>query len=345
LSFLKLMLKKFILFWNGNELSNNKDFYFFARSAPILKLLIWRFIIYFPFGLIAPLALAGVILSHKNKKDVVILEIFLFVYMLSVVFFFITARYRVPILPVLILFSAYTLNWLYSTIKQKRGFEFWKYLITLLVILILANLAVPGYSNTNPGQAHYSLGVLYSKKGDKIKSEEEYKKAILYNPNLGNAYANLGAIYGDQGKHQLALEYYQKALQNGADSAFVFYNAGIEYHNQGQLDQAQEMYRSSLFLREDDPKVHYLLGEIYLQKGMLEEALKEYQNTIRYDHQYALAFYRLGIIYNQMGRKKEAIDNFENFLFLWNGDPSQIENVKRILQELKGSPQPDTGFK
>ena len=345
LSFLKLMLKKFILFWNGNELSNNKDFYFFARSAPILKLLIWRFIIYFPFGLIAPLALVGVILSHKEKRDVVILEIFLFVYMLSVIFFFITARYRVPILPILILFSAYTLNWLYSTIKQKRGFEFWKYLMILLIILILVNLAIPGYSTDNPGQAHYSLGVLYSKKGDKIKSEEEYKKAILYNPNLGNAYANLGAIYGDQGKHQLALEYYQKALQKGADSAFVFYNTGIEYHNQGQIDQAEEMYRSSLLLREDDPKVHYLLGEIYLQKGALEEAIKEYQNTIRYDPQYALAFYRLGIIYNQMGRKKEAIDNFENFVHLWNGNPSQIENVKRILQELKGSPQPDTGFK
>jgi len=345
LSFLKLMVKKFILFWNGNELSNNKDFYFFARSAPILKLLIWRFILYFPFGLIAPLALVGVILSHKEKRDVVILEIFLFVYMLSIILFFITARYRVPILPVLILFSAYTLNWLHSTIKQRNIFEFWKYLIIILVILILVNLSIPGYSNANPGQAHYSLGVLYSKKGDKIKSEEEYIKAISYNPNLGNAYANLGAIYGDQGKHQLALEYYQKALQNGADSAFVFYNMGIEYHNQGQIDQAEEMYRSSLLLREDDPKVHYLLGEICLQKGTLEAAITAYQSTIKYDPQSAMAFYRLGIIYNQMGRKKEAIDSFENFVHLWNGDPSQIENVKRILQELKGSSQTDTGFK
>jgi tetratricopeptide (TPR) repeat protein len=333
--FLKLMLKKFILFWNGNELSNNKDFYFFARSAPLLKLLIWRFIIYFPFGLIVPLALVGIILSHQTKKDVLILEIFLLVYMITVILFFVTERYRVPILPILILFAAYALDWLTSMIKRRKIFELGKYLLILLVILILVNIEIPGYSSANPGQAYYTLGVVYSQKGDKIKAEEEYKKAILYNPNLGNAYANLGAIYGDQGKHQLALEYYQKALQVGVDSAFVFYNIGIEYFNQGQLDQAKKNYELSLALREDAPEVHYLLGETYLQKGMVEEAIKEYKNTIRYDPGNASAFYRLGTIYNQMGKKEEAIENLESFVNLWKGDPSQIESVTRLIEELK----------
>jgi tetratricopeptide (TPR) repeat protein len=334
--FLKLMLKKFILFWNGNELSNNKDFYFFARSTSILKLLIWRFIIYFPFGLFAPLALVGIILSHKAKKDILILEIFLLVYMITVILFFVTERYRIPVLPVLILFAAYALDRFTSMIKQSKIFELGKYLLILLVILILVNIEIPGYSSANPGQAYYALGVVYSKKGDMIKAEEEYKKAIWYNPNLGNAYANLGAIYGDQGKHQLALEYYQKALQAGVDSAFVFYNIGIEYYNQGQLDQAQKNYELSLALREDDPEVHYLLGETYLQKGIVEEAIKEYKNTIRYDPDNASAFYRLGAIYQQMGKKEEAIDSYENFVHLWKGDPTQIENIRRLIQELKG---------
>jgi Tfp pilus assembly protein PilF len=337
--FLKLMLKKFILFWNGNEISNNKDFYFFARSAPLLKLLIWRFIIYFPFGLFAPLALVGIILSHKTKKDILILEIFLLVYMITVILFFVTERYRIPVLPVLILFTAYALDWFTSMIKQRKIFELGKYLLIVLVILILVNIEIPGYSSANPGQAYYTLGVIYSQKGDMIKAEEEYKKAIWYNPNLGNAYANLGAIYGDQGKHQLALEYYQKALQAGVDSAFVFYNIGIEYYNQGQLDQAQKNYELSLALREDDPEVHYLLGETYLQKGMVEEAIKEYKNTIKYDSSNTSAFYRLGAIYHKMGKKEEAIDNYENFVHLWKGDPSQIENIRRLLQELKGESQ------
>jgi tetratricopeptide (TPR) repeat protein len=341
--FLKLMLKKFALFWNGNELSNNRDFYFFARSAPILKPLIWIFIIYFPFGFIAVLALTGVILFHlkssfrvvKERDYAQLLEIFIFVYMLSVILFFVTARYRVPVLPILLIFAAFALERFYFTLKHRGFLEFGKYLLVLVIILVLVNIRIPGYSTANPGQAYYTLGVVYAKKGNMTMAEEEYRKAVSYNPGLGNAYANLASIYGDQGKHDVALEYYQKALENGADSAIVYYNLGVEYYNQGLLDQALEDCKTSLYLREDDPKVHYLLGEIYLRKGMSEEAIGEYQNTIKYDPQNALAFYRLGTIYQQNGNRKEAIDNFENFVRLWNGDPAQVETVRKIIDELK----------
>jgi tetratricopeptide (TPR) repeat protein len=333
--FLKLMAKKFALFWNGNELSNNRDLYFFARSAPLLKLLIWRFVIYFPFGLIAPLALVGIILSHKNSKDVLVLELFLFVYMLSVVLFFVTARYRVPIVPILILFAAYATDRLVYMIKKKRTSEPVKYLLVFLIILIPMNIEIPGYSAENPGQAHYALGSVYSQKGDKVKAAEEFQRAIYYNPNLAEAYVNLGSIYGDQGEHELALEYYDKALEKGADSAFVLYNIGIEYQNQGLFDQAQENYELSLSLRDDNPKVHHLLGEIYLKKGLVQKARGEYEKTLRYDPRYALAFYRLGVISHQMGEREEAIRNLERFVELWDGEPERIERVIALLRELK----------
>jgi Tfp pilus assembly protein PilF len=336
LRFITLMVKKFALFWNGNELSNNRDFYFFARSAPLLKLLIWRFLIYFPFGLIAPLALLGIILSHKEGRDVLVLEIFLFIYMFSIILFFVTARYRVPLIPVFLLFSAYALDRLISMIGKRKIAQFGKCLLIFLVVLIPVNIRMPAYSSANPGKAHYSLGVLYSKRGDKTRAKEEYQKAVLYDPNLAEAYVNLGSICGDEGKHELALDYYQKALQSGADSAFVLYNIGIEYHNQNLLVQAQRNYELSLSVRDDNPKVHYLLGEIYRRKGRTEEAAREYETTLRHDPGYALAFHRLGTIYRQIGKREEAIESFESFLRLWEGGPDQIEDVLRLLEELKG---------
>ncbi len=335
LSFFKLMTKKLILFWNGNELSNNRDFYFFARSAPVLKPLIWHFVIYFPFGLIAPLAIIGIILSHREKKDVVALEIFLFLYMVSIVAFFVTARYRVPLIPVFVLFSAYALDRLASQIKKRRVPEFARYLAALLAIAIPVNLPVPGYSGANPGQAHYTLGVIYADKGEIEKAEEQYKKAVDYNPGLSEAYVNLGSIYGDRGDHQMALYYYRTALKQGADSAFVLYNIGIEYHNQGLLDQAEESYRQSLSLRDENPKAHYLLGEILLRKNILNRAIEQYESAVSYDPQYAMAFHRLGTIYLQMGEKEEAIASLENFVRLWRGDQAQLEQVVRLLKELK----------
>lgn len=338
-TFLKLMLKKIILFWNGNELSNNRDFYFFSRSAPLLKLLIWRFVIYFPFGLFASLALVGMVLSHKEKKDVLILEIFLFTYMLSIILFFVNARFRVPVIPILILFSACALDQFISRMKQRKFSELGKYLLFLLIVLIPVNFEIPGYSTENTGQAHYTLGVVYNMKGDTTKAAEQYEKALQYNSNLAEAYANLGSIYGHQGKHELSIEYYQIALQKGLDSAFVFYNIGIVYHQQGLLDQAQKNYELSLSIRDKNPKVHYLLGGIYLRKQMLDQAVEEYNKTIRDDPGFALAYYQLGTIYNQMGKREEAIEKLETFVRLGKGEPGQIENATRLLRELKGKPE------
>ncbi len=340
LSFFKLMGKKLILFWNGNELANNRDFYFFARSAPVLRPLIWHFIIYFPFGLIAPLAIIGIILSHREKKDVAILEIFLLVYMVSIVLFFVTARYRVPLIPVLVLFGAYALDRFASQIKKRRVPEFARYLAALLAIAIPINLPVPGYSGANPGQAHYTLGVIYADKGEIEKAEEQYRKAVEYNPGLSEAYVNLGSIYGDRGDHQMALDYYGTALKQGADSAFVLYNMGIEYHNQGLWDQAEESYRQSLFLRDDNPKAHYLLGEVLLRKNMLDRAIEQYESAASYDPQHAMAFYRLGTVYLQMGKKEEAIASLESFVRLWRGDQAQLEQVVGLLKELKEESAP-----
>jgi tetratricopeptide (TPR) repeat protein len=335
-SFLKLMLRKFVLFWNGNEWSNNRDVYFFARSAPLMKILIWRFIIYFPFGLIAPLALTGIVLSHREKKDIFVLEIFIFTYMLSVILFFVTARYRVPLLPILVLLAAYALDRFVSEIRRGRISEFAKYLAVFLIILIPVNLKIPGFYPENPAQAHYSLGVVYEKKGNNQKAIEEYKSALAYNPGLAEAYANLGGIYGDQGKHELSLEYYRKALQTGVDSAFALYNIGIEYHNQGLLDQAEENYRLSLFLRDDNPRVHYLLGEVYFEKGMLEDAIREYEQALKYDPRSASSAYRLAVTYERMGKREQAVERLENFLLNWPGEVSQIEHITNLMEKLKG---------
>jgi tetratricopeptide (TPR) repeat protein len=335
ISCFKLMTKKLLLFWNGNELSNNRDFYFFARSTPVLKPLIWRFVVFFPFGVLAPLALLGIILSHKDKKDVLILEIFLVIYTMSVILFFVTARYRVPILPVLILFSAYALDRMVQMTKKRPITEWGKYILIFLLISIPINIRIPGYASANPGQAYYSMGVLYSKQGDKVKAKEEFHKALQYNPALIEAMVNLGSIYGDEGKHQLALDYYQKALELGADSAFVLYNIGIEYHNQGLLDKAQTSYELSLSIRDDNPRVGYLLGEVYLEKEMVDEAIFAYEKVIRYDPGYVMAYHRLGMIYHQIGKREKAIYHLERFTQMWQGEPDQIEDVKRLLEELK----------
>jgi tetratricopeptide (TPR) repeat protein len=232
------------------------------------------------------------------------------------------------------LFSAFALDWFASRIRERDYLQVGKYAFVLLAFLIPINLSMPRYRTANLAHAHYTMGVLHTKKGDGIGAIEEFQKALEYNPYLSEAYVNLGALFGDQGRHRLALGYFQKALENGADSAFILSNTGYAHFGLGALDQAEMDYKLSLSLR-GDPEVHYLLGDLYFRKGRLEDAAGEFEKTVELDPRHVLALYRLAEIYRQMDNKEEAIMRLEKFLRSGTGDPVERDMMERLLRELQ----------
>ncbi len=333
--YLGLMIKKLALFWNGNELSNNKDIYFFAKKSGVLQVLIWKFVVFFPFGIICPLALLGMVLSYRQFKDTIVLLLFVLAYMFSVVLFFVTTRYRVPVLPILIVFSAYALNWFLVKIKEKRFSTMGKHLLILVLISIPINLSIPGYENLGVAQSHFDLGFAYGQKKDISNAIKEYQLALRYDPKLGDAHLNLGALHAQEGRYADALKEFEKALSSGADSALILYNRGMIYSNFGLLSKAEEDYKLSIALRGNDHFPHYLLAGLYAGKGMWEQAIAEHQLALLYNPEFAPSYYELGLIYLGLGKKAEAISALENFIKLPDGNPQQINTARRLLRELK----------
>ncbi len=160
--FLRLMIKKSALFLNGNELSNNQDIYFLAAKDGILKGLIWKWVIFFPFGIVLPLALLGMALSYRQFKDTLVLLLFVFVYALSIILFFVTTRYRVPVLPFLVIFCAYAVDWFSVKLRERRFSALGKFLLALILISIPANLDIPGYKGSGSGVVSLQYGLRLS---------------------------------------------------------------------------------------------------------------------------------------------------------------------------------------
>ncbi len=110
-----LFVHKLMLFWSPYELGNNKSPRFFAeRYGPIVD--------YLPlsFALIGPLGVIGMAVTWREWRRFLPLWGFVIVYMLGVVAFFVNSRYRVPLLPVLILFAAETAVWAFRSLRQRR---------------------------------------------------------------------------------------------------------------------------------------------------------------------------------------------------------------------------------
>jgi len=98
----RLELKKLFLIFNKYEIPNDENYDFIRKKSWLLSLPL------ISFGLIAPLGLTGMMMSIRTKNpDVMLLVLCVLGYTASLLLFFVTAGYRMPLQPLLLLFAAF----------------------------------------------------------------------------------------------------------------------------------------------------------------------------------------------------------------------------------------------
>ena len=100
------LLRKTYLFFHGAEIPRDADVYDARRSSTLLSALVWRGPLYFPDGLLIPLALVGIAGLWPQRRRYALPLAFLAIQVVFVSVFFVTARHRVPTLPLFALFAA-----------------------------------------------------------------------------------------------------------------------------------------------------------------------------------------------------------------------------------------------
>ncbi|HEY7728242.1 MAG TPA: glycosyltransferase family 39 protein, partial [Candidatus Eisenbacteria bacterium] len=95
---LRLTLRKLFLFFWGAEISNNEHIYFLRHYSWPMRLTLWHWLVFFPFGILAPVALSGIgALWRRRAPGVTLLAGYVAMYAASVIAFFVCARFRLPI--------------------------------------------------------------------------------------------------------------------------------------------------------------------------------------------------------------------------------------------------------
>ncbi len=273
-SFLALFAKKFFLFWEGTEVSNNQSSYFFgAGYSSLLGVLLWqKFGLSFPFGIIAPLALIGIALLIRQWRKFVLIYAFVFLNMLSVIIFFVCDRYRMPVVSILIIFAAYTIYW-WS--RQIRAGNFKDLLISglaFMMILVVVNIDISGVNQATKAENYFNLGLAYTTKKQWQEALAAYEKATEIEPRYADAHNNLGNIYDQQGRYAEAIRQYRLAMSSDPNNVRPYLNLGNIYYKLEDFERAAKYYEQAIAIDPAYEKAYEYCGLAYAKLGRFEEA-------------------------------------------------------------------------
>jgi len=201
------LLWKLRLYWTDYELGNNQDEVFFAREfGPILR---WSPV---GFALVAPLGLLGLALAARRWRRIGPAWLFVPAWCASVVAFFVCARFRIPMMPVLGVFAAHALLLGWSAVRARR----WRAVVpavAVLAVLVALVQAVPRQVDRTPSKGLWQLGVMHVQAGELDQAAARFEASIAANPRFALAHQDLGWCQLRQGRAAEALAGFEAALR------------------------------------------------------------------------------------------------------------------------------------
>jgi 4-amino-4-deoxy-L-arabinose transferase-like glycosyltransferase len=246
----RLMIRKTLLFWGPKEVADNKVIGLDRAHSRVLRA------IPLSFPIVLSLALLGLVRVWKDGKQLpgrkrraatVLIFFVAMVWFASHLPVAVTARYRVPVIPFLILFGAFFLRWAVAAVRHGRARRAWPWLAAAAALLVLTHVNVAGYEDSE-ARWHYQRAVAFQHGGDLDHAIEEYRLALRSNPQYAAVYNDLAAALANQGRIAESVPYFEKAVQFMPDDASVHLNLAMALEALGRRAESHAHYREALRL-------------------------------------------------------------------------------------------------
>jgi hypothetical protein len=192
---LGLYLRKLGLFFHAVEIPRDTDLYAVRTESRVLRALVGPRATGWPSGVLMPLALVGIATSLRERARLLMPLAFVGSQAAGYALFFVSARYRVPCVPILAMFAVVCVVAIAQAAPRVRAL-----LIAATVVLALV-CAVPTREATMTSAAERDLyrGLAYRRLDDPDRAFDHFRRATQADPNdprpwveLGNALAALG---------------------------------------------------------------------------------------------------------------------------------------------------------
>jgi tetratricopeptide (TPR) repeat protein len=312
LRWLSLMGKKLLLFAHNSEIPQlGLNFQWYQQKTWILALLPLNGMLLLIIAMLSPL------LFHQyyraggwSGREVWRLYwpfLFVLVYWGAISLFFVTGRYRAPVMPLIVVISSVGLVIFFRLLWRKN-----QSLIPLFSVVFLAALLSVG--------------------GNKL-----YKSDMLLPPvNLysGTEERQRGMAFYQQGKYREAEVAYRKSLAI-RDNTITRGNLANALKAQGKIDEALLEYKKVLEENPRDAIANYNLANLFRDyRGDMPAAIRHYQKALEIQPKFAEAYLNLGLLLERIGETGKAIDALQGFIENAEKNDKNREPVVKMIAEL-----------
>ncbi len=282
--FVKGLLRKARLFFNGREIPRNIDMYVFRHYSSLLSALIWRWgPISCPFGLVAPLAALGLITGWRSNRRTWLLVAWAVVYSGSIVLFFVSSRHRLPIVPVLALLAACGVTWLWREVREGRirSAGLGMVLVVLTGVFVNSPVKAPTDGVNFRAEVQHFLGVRAARFQELDIAEEHLRRAVELDPHNAAAHASLGDfLLAEREQPKAAIVHLRLAVEFDPDLASAHHSLGMIAMADQRWPDAAEHFRNALTILPVGHKTRYKLAVALTRQGRLAEAVEELRTGI-----------------------------------------------------------------
>jgi tetratricopeptide (TPR) repeat protein len=267
-AWLRLMAVKCWYLVSAHEFADAEDFHFYQLKCSLIR----RLGSVFHFGVLAPLALAGFLLTWNRRRELWILYGLLLALALGVVLFIVYSRYRFPMIPILSLFAADGLVEAVRTLRRSGPRSLATVVLAAALAAIVVNRPV-GENNPDTARNHSNMAFAYLGAGDVSAAIGELEQALRLEPSLPLAHINLADAYWRQGRRSESIQSLYRARELLPGDEEVALALGTTLAKTGEWSQAEPHLRAALPMASKRP-------ELYANFGVLLARLKKWDEAI-----------------------------------------------------------------
>jgi len=329
---LGLTFRKATFFLAGVEFSNNRDIRLFLRD--------WALVAYpslFLFYLVMPLALAGAVSVWRREgaRGRVFL-LFLAVYAASVVPFFVTARYRLPLRPLLVILAVEGARRLVLGVRaRERGALLGVAALLAIGVSVNANPWVREY-RPSPAQYYQSIANIHKDEGDLVRAIEYQRRVLETEPAYPDGNLNLGTMYMSGGDFPAAVQAFERERALDPEDGRNLASLAQALVKMERLEEGQAAYAESERVGLRDAPALYNHGVLLERLDRMEEAEAAYRRAVETDSTFVDAWNNLGVVLARSDRIADAVPCWERVVELAPGHERARSNLERARRLLVG---------